>query len=60
MSLVASDAHGANVRTPDMTDAFGFISANYSEELAELLLSENPTRILENRRLLRADVSQMY
>lgn len=60
VSIVASDAHGANRRTPDMTDAFGYISANYSEELAELLLCENPERVLGNRRLLRADRFQIY
>lgn len=60
VSCIASDAHGPVVRTPDMTDAYGYISVNYSEELAELLFDENPRRIVENRELLRIDGFQIY
>lgn len=60
VSLIASDAHGAGMRTPDMTDAYGYISVNYSEELAELLFRENPRRIVENRELLQIDGFQIY
>lgn len=60
VSCIASDAHGATVRTPDMTDAYGYISVNFSEELSELLFRENPSRIIENRELLRIDGFQIY
>ncbi len=60
VSCIASDAHGAGARTPDMTDAYGHISVNYSEELAELLLCENPQRIIDNKELLRIDRFQIY
>lgn len=60
VSCIASDAHGAVRRTPDMTDAYGYISVNYSEELSELLFRENPRRIIENRELLRIDGFQIY
>lgn len=60
VSCIASDAHGAGVRTPDMTDAYGYISANFTEELAELLMNENPRRTVENKELLRIDRFQIY
>lgn len=49
---VASDAHGADYRTPDMQPAKRFLTEWYGESYAELLLKVNPRRILEDRRIL--------
>lgn len=53
--IVASDAHGTERRTPDMTEAFDCISAEYSDEYAKILLSVNPGRIAEGKRVLSPD-----
>ena len=50
--LIASDAHGADSRTPDMTEIRFFLEDYFSEEYARDLLEENPRRILENKPLL--------
>lgn len=50
--IVASDAHGTERRTPHMTEAFNFISSNYSGEYAEILMSLNPGRISEGKAVL--------
>lgn len=50
--LVASDAHGAHSRTPDMTEIRFFLEDYFSEEYARDLLVENPGRILENKPVL--------
>lgn len=46
---VASDAHGADYRTPDMRPIRTFLEKWYGEAYAELLLEANPRRILEDR-----------
>lgn len=50
--IIASDAHGTECRTPDMTEVFDFISSEYSEEYAKILLSVNPGRISEGSSVL--------
>lgn len=50
--IVASDAHGTQRRTPDMTEVFEYISDNYSKRYAEILLSANPNRIAEGKPVL--------
>lgn len=55
VSCIASDAHGPQMRTPDMSEARSFVAIEYSEELAELLFEENPRRIVMNEPLLRAN-----
>lgn len=50
--IVASDAHGTERRTPDMTEVFDCISSNYSERYAEVLLSENPGLIAAGKPVL--------
>ena len=50
--LVASDAHSARSRTPDMTEIRFFLEDCFSEEFARGLLTENPRRILENKPVL--------
>lgn len=49
ISCIASDAHGTQFRTTDMTEIRHFLQRNYSEEAAELLLHSNPSRILMGR-----------
>lgn len=51
VSCVASDAHGFQHRTAELKSAFTYLSENYSVNLAEMLLRENPSRILEGKPL---------
>ncbi len=52
--IAASDAHGTYSRNPDLSHLYEHISLNYSEEYADILLNENPRRIIENKPMLRA------
>lgn len=52
VSCVASDAHGAEMRTTEMADAQDFLTMEFSAGLAERLLTENPQRILQDAPLL--------
>ena len=47
--VVASDAHSPYMRTPDMTNVHELICEEYSYEYADLLLEDNPLRIIQNR-----------
>lgn len=60
VSCIASDAHGIDIRTTNMEDISDFISMEYSEELAELLLNENPRRIINDEPLLGGEDIQLY
>lgn len=60
VSCIASDAHGARVRTPDMSMAVEFLSMEYSEGLAQLLLTDNPKRILQDRELVLPYEFEMF
>lgn len=51
-SFVASDAHRADQRTPVLDETFHWLAANFSENRAHRLLSDNPKRVLQNRPLL--------
>lgn len=51
-SAVASDAHSAHVRTPWMKDVQQMLSQEFAPVCAEVLLKENPVRILKNQELL--------
>ena len=53
VTCVASDAHGAEMRTTDLADAQDFLTMEFSGELAERLLTENPRRILSDEPLLQ-------
>lgn len=46
---VASDAHGALRRTPDMTELYNLLKTKYSRRYAEILLKANPDRIINNQ-----------
>lgn len=50
-SFVASDAHSPVVRTTWLTDIRDFIGREYSEDLARLLLEENPRKLLEDKEI---------
>ena len=47
--VVASDAHSPYMRTPNMLGAHELICEEYSYDYADLLLEENPRRIIQNR-----------
>lgn len=47
-AFVASDAHSPAVRTTWMMDVRDFLSEEYSEPLAQLLLEDNPKKLLED------------
>lgn len=60
VSCIASDAHGAQRRTPDMTNAQAMLSANFPELIAHLLLEENPRRIINDEPLLTIEDIMRY
>jgi protein-tyrosine phosphatase len=47
--LVASDAHSAEYRTPDLSEGYRWVARNCSRDYAELLFQENPQRVLDDR-----------
>ena len=49
--FVASDAHGTKDRTPNMREAFEYVSDRYGEKRAEQLFVVNPRAALEGERL---------
>lgn len=46
--IVASDAHGSRLRTPELQSVREYISDIYSEDYSKLLLDGNPENILSN------------
>lgn len=52
--LAASDAHGPEVRTPDLGRLARFLEREYGPECPRILLEENPARIWKNGSVLRA------
>lgn len=50
--LVASDAHSASLRTPDMRRAWARVCELASEDYARLLFEGNPGRIVQNLEVL--------
>ena len=51
VGCVASDAHGPDVRTPDLAGAWDYLAEHFSERLAERLLTRNPAHILHSEPL---------
>ena len=47
--LVASDAHSAEYRTPDLSEGYRWVARNCSEHYAERLFQDNPQRVLDDR-----------
>lgn len=60
VSCIASDAHGVESRTTEMAEIFDYIAMEYSEEKAELLLSENPRRVFNNEPLINLSDIQLF
>lgn len=52
VSCVASDAHFPWTRTPHMGEILELLEENYGEEYAEMVLYDNPARILDGRALV--------
>lgn len=50
--VIASDAHSAHRRTPHMGQLRMWLDDHCDPEYARMLLTENPTRLLENRKPL--------
>lgn len=48
VSFIASDAHRATVRTPQMQEIFRYISLKFSDETAHRLMLYNPMHICRN------------
>lgn len=49
--FVASDAHSQYSRTPDLFRVHEIICENYSYEYADLLLDENPLKVINNKEI---------
>ena len=58
-SLIASDAHGADRRTTDLSSVEEFITMEFSHQRAERLLVDNPRRILADQPLAAGDPMAM-
>ena len=52
--IAASDAHKANVRTPELSSLRELLEAEYSEDYADILLTQNPRRIILNKPMVDA------
>lgn len=46
VTMIASDAHSSEIRTPDMREAWEMLVQEYSLELADRLMNVNPARVL--------------
>ena len=53
VSVIASDAHGAEHRTPFMLDAYDHLKNCCSQKELDMLFRENPERICSDRPILR-------
>lgn len=60
VSCIASDAHGSDSRTTDMTEIYDFLMTEFSVIEAERLLTENPKRIYNNKPLLSGNDIQFF
>lgn len=54
-AVVASDAHGAHRRTPDLSRVEDLVATQYSHQQARLLLEDNPMRILRDAPLVSGE-----
>lgn len=48
-NVIASDAHGARYRTPNMLEVYQELQQKYTEKYLNILFNENPNRICDNR-----------
>lgn len=53
-TVIATDAHSPVVRTPRARDVHSWLTQNVSPAAAQVLMHENPRRILQNKLLLPA------
>lgn len=53
--VVASDAHSNMVRTTHMTQLRDYLESQYSVDYTQILLEDNPRRILQGKAVLSAD-----
>ena len=53
IDCIASDAHSSRIRTPHMTATREFLEDVFGPECPEILLKENPHRILNDRPVCR-------
>ncbi len=53
VSVIGSDAHGCQERTPWMMDVHDELAKNYSAKYLDLLFEENPRRICQNQPTIR-------
>lgn len=51
VDIVASDAHSPYVRTPRLENAHEMIGEIYSYDYAQLLLCDNPLKVIQNRKI---------
>lgn len=51
--VVASDAHDTRTRTTDLKPVFHHISKYFGHSYADLLLSQNPRRIIQNQEMVK-------
>lgn len=50
-SFVASDCHSDTYRTPDMSDCYSFVAAEYSVWYADVLFEKNPEAVINGVKL---------
>ncbi len=58
--FIATDAHGVFSRTTELLDAYEFVAERYSRRWAEILMEENPSRVIQNKRILRLPMEERY
>lgn len=51
VDFVASDAHSPYMRTPRMEDAYEAVCEQFSIDYADLIFSDNPRRVIENKKV---------
>ena len=54
-SVVGSDAHYARIRTPWMYEVWDLLARQFAPVAAQILLQDNPQRILQDQRILPAE-----
>ena len=60
VTCIASDAHGSDSRTTDMTEIYDFLLTEFSPIEAERLLTDNPRRIYYDEPLISGDDILLY
>ncbi len=50
-AIIASDSHSTYQRIPDLSEAYSFVSSNFSFEYAEDLFYNNPLSVIKGKRI---------